>query len=109
FFWIISGQPILGLYSYFLSSAAIISGYTEAMSLYGNKWYVVYYLIATFILLSSLYYEKEIFSKKLKLIIFLTFSFYLFVAFKGGFVRHDGHALISASAILIAALFFSFI
>ena len=30
------------------------------------------------------------------------------MAFKGGFVRHDGHALIAGASILIAALFFSF-
>lgn len=104
FFWTISGQPIANLYHYFTSSSAIISGYGEAMSIDGNLSEIVFYLLATFILLSFLLIEKDVVSNILKLFIVLSFSIYLFLAFKGGFVRHDGHAMIAASAILIAAV-----
>ncbi|KTC93486.1 hypothetical protein [Legionella cincinnatiensis] len=109
FFWLVSKQSSLDLYFYFKSGIAIISGYTEAMSISGNIWNIFYYLFAAFILLGAIFYEKGIFSSKLKFLIFLSFFFYLFVAFKGGFVRHDGHALISASTILIATQLFSLI
>ncbi|WP_147288319.1 hypothetical protein [Legionella gratiana] len=104
FFWAISGQPILNLYHYFISSSAIISGYGEAMGINGNLSEIVFYLLAAFILLSLLLIEKNGGSNKLKLFIGLSFFIYLFLAFKGGFVRHDGHAMIAASALLIAAV-----
>lgn len=104
FFWIISGQPIINLYHYFISSSAIISGYGEAMGINGNLSEIAFYLLAAFILLSLLLIENNAYSSKLKLFISLSFSVYLFLAFKGGFVRHDGHAMIAASAILIAGV-----
>src|SRR5690606_9817076 len=39
-----------------------------------------------------------------KSVVVLIFSLLLFLAFKAGFVRHDGHAVISATMILLAAL-----
>jgi hypothetical protein len=38
----------------------------------------------------------------LKLPVFAAFGIFLFAAFKGGFVRHDGHALYAAAALLVA-------
>ena len=43
-----------------------------------------------------------------RLFLFFSFLVFLFVAFKDGFVRHDGHATIAAGALLFAGLFLRF-
>lgn len=107
FFWGVSGQSALNLPSYFISMAPIVSGYTEAMSTSGIKREIVLYLVATFVLLIAILREDSV-SIKSRAFIFFAFIVYLFLAFKGGFIRHDGHAILSGESILIASLLFAF-
>jgi hypothetical protein len=105
-FWVVAGQPLSGLPSYFISMLPIISGYTEAMSSPGNTKEIFYYIIAAAILLWLVFQEAD--AKMIeKVILLLMFSVVLFMAFKGGFVRHDGHAIISGTMILLTALLVS--
>ena len=107
FFWVASGQSILDLPSYFISMALISSGYTEAMAISGNGAETAYYIIAAFVLLTVILQENCPLVKS-RVFIFCVFLVYLFLAFKIGFVRHDGHATVSSTSLLIAALLFYF-
>lgn len=100
--WLIAGQPLETLPLYFANMAPIIQGYTEAMALTGNVFEIFVYLAAAstiplFILLQDKpYFEKAYF--------FLLFCLILFISFKSGFVRHDGHAMIAGTTLLLASI-----
>lgn len=99
-FWTISGQSLASYFKYFLNMIPLVSGYTEAMSYKGDTREIILYLISSFFLILSI-----IFSKKTKVLFkgffFVSTFVFLFLAFKAGFVRHDGHALISSCSIFI--------
>lgn len=103
-FWKAAGQNLVILPQYIKNTFYIIAGYTEAMSTEGQTREIIIYIIGSIIILSYTLIQNN-FSKKSKFFLFFNFSIFLFLAFKAGFVRHDGHALIAGSAILIAALF----
>lgn len=101
-FWVVSGQSLSGLMSYMISLTPIISGYTEAMMIKGDWHEIAYYLIASILLLWTIYHEdKNKFNIKIFLMLILFVS--LFVTFKGGFVRHDGHAIMAGAFLLLTA------
>lgn len=102
-FWLLSGQPFLGLADYFVGLLPIISGYTEAMATNGDPREYILYTVAAAVLLFCLIRDVQA-SAYEKSVVVLIFSLLLFLAFKAGFVRHDGHAVISATMILLAAL-----
>lgn len=107
-FWVLSGQSISVLPNFFASLSPIISGYTEAMALQGDTTEVVAYLLATFVIVCSLMtFNKIAISSR----VFLGFCLllFLFIAFKGGFVRHDIHANLAVTALIFAALIINFI
>ncbi|MFA6036677.1 MAG: hypothetical protein WC748_00990 [Legionellales bacterium] len=106
FFWLVSGQPLLGLPYYFLNMLPISSGYTEAMSLQGNVKETMAYLIAVTGILYIIITTKNV-PWRSRLFLFLAYFVFLFLSFKAGFVRHDGHAMAAAMAILMATLFLS--
>ena len=107
-FWELSGQHLKDLPYYFLSMVPIISGYTEAMALKGKIREVISFLMAAAVILLSIGCEDRLTSNSKKFLIGGFFVF-LFISFKAGFVRHDAHALISGTSILIAALFLPFV
>jgi hypothetical protein len=106
-FWWLSEQETNNFLFYFKSLFPIISGYTEAMATDGDMNEIYAYIFACFFLLGSILLGGSNFSKR-KVCIFFIFCAYLFVAFKGGFVRHDGHEVIAGLAIMIASFFFAF-
>lgn len=100
-FWIISNQDIKNIPSYFINTIPIISGYTEAMSYsLGSIFEPIFYLLGCFFLIYPLFREK-----KIEYLQILLFTGFLFLAFKTGFTRHDGHANTAANTLL----FLSFI
>ncbi|MDD5272470.1 MAG: hypothetical protein PHU14_07100 [Methylovulum sp.] len=111
-FWICAGQPIIGLSYYLINIMPIISGYTEAMAIgpeaFQVKELVVFILSAVAILSVTVTTKNTtLFSR---LFLFLSFTVFLFLAFKGGFVRHDAtHALVCGIAILTAPLLLHFV
>lgn len=107
-FWIFSGQPAAGLFSYLISITPIISGYTSAMAADGVNMEIYFYLVAAIVLLLVISIDKSLMSAE-KILTILVFSAYLFIAFKGGFVRHDGHAQIAGIAIVLATFIAAFI
>ena len=114
--WIEAGQQLKGLPKYFLSMASIISGYTEAMSLefdsavaFGLPATEIFlYSFIAFVLLVILFknLENDIGDKIFCLIVSLL---YLFIIFKAGFTRHDGHAVTAVCGLLFFAVTIGFI
>jgi hypothetical protein len=102
FFWVYSGQPINGLLHYFSSMGVIIAGYSEAMIITGNTLEILVYLFVTFCLLVIALKRGGLNVKTLYLL--LVISIYLFISFKSAFVRHDGHALFGAWALVFASI-----
>jgi len=101
--WALAGQPIAGLADYLKNSVTISAGYTEAVSLTGDARDIVVYLCAAVMILFAL--TKTRFPAwGSKAAIALIFVLFFFVSFKAGFVRHDGHALVPATAIAVGAL-----
>lgn len=108
FFWGLSGQAVGNLPSYFISMAPIASGYTEAMSVTGNAFEVIFYFIGATFLLFAISLQKQM-PRSSKIFLLCIYFVFLFLSFKAGFVRHDGHAIMSGTSILIAALLLPFI
>ena len=92
-FYTLSGQNIFDFYDYFVGSFNTLSGYSEAMNIFGPSSMIYIFLalfIGMYILLLKVFYDN----RSLKLfLVSLTASLVLFMAFKQGFVRHDGHAI----------------
>lgn len=102
-FWLGAGQDLGDLPIFFASMRPIISGFTQAMSLVGESGEIVTYVTASVFILIAITTNRD--SDPLRRVcISLLASGFLFVCFKGGFVRHDGHAVLSGTAILLAAL-----
>ncbi len=102
FFWILSGQPFFALFSYFLNMSRIALNYAEAMAMKGDPYEILLYLIASLLILCcAISAKNNRILNKLSLTFFI-FCF-LFVAFKTGFVRHDGGHTSGAIPFLIMA------
>lgn len=102
FFWVLAGQAIGDLAAYLHSMGEIAGGYTDAMSTSGSAWEVLVYVgAAALVMLHVLLGNWG--GACARLYVLGLFAIYLFLALKSGFVRHDGHCLISASAVLLAA------
>lgn len=102
YFWLYAGQNLSNLPNYFLYLGILIDGFSQAMSTVGNQWEIFAYigisgLIAAFIVYRGGFGINNIY-------LLLIFGLFLFVSFKAGFVRHDGHALISGEALMLASL-----
>jgi hypothetical protein len=101
-FWLYASQNLSNLPSYFLYLGMLIDGFSQAMSAVGNTWEIVAYigvsgLIAAYIINRDGFGVNSIY-------LLLVFSLYLFVSFKAGFVRHDGHSLIGGEALILSSL-----
>ncbi|MEJ7745158.1 MAG: hypothetical protein WKF61_00060 [Luteimonas sp.] len=102
--WLLAGQPLALLPQYVIRMAQSSAGYTEAMATEGMFGQVIAYLAACVLILVAIFFSKARSSVAARLFLGLGFSLFLFVSFKAGFVRHDGHAVTAGTAILLAAL-----
>lgn len=102
-FWLYAGQSLANLPDYFFGLVQLINGFAQAMSIYGDSIEPSLYLIAAGSILIFLLLQNGLRFRSLWLS--LIFLFFLVAAFKAGFVRHDGHALMSSSSLIIAAIF----
>ena len=103
-FWTIAGQPAAQLPTYLALSMRSVSSYTEAMASPGDhREMLAFACVAALLLASIVAHARTAFG--LRAFVALSFGLYLFIAFKGGFVRHDeGHSPIVGRSILTAAL-----
>jgi hypothetical protein len=103
FAWVAAGQPIDALPEFLISQAPLVSGYSEAMSVPGRLIEPIVYFSVSTILLFIFYVRFSKGMGFIGLITLLSLGLTFFICFKAGFVRHDGHALIAAGALLIGA------
>jgi hypothetical protein len=99
--WAFAGQPLQALPYFFSAQAPIILGYTEAMSRPGGLLAPLAYLGASAVILLSAYHRfiKERTVSRWAIVAGLAWT--LFVGFKAGFVRQDGHVFTSAGVLLL--------
>jgi len=102
-FWLLAGQSLLDLPQYLRAIVEVSSGYTEAMALPGAVREIVYFLMAASAMLAAIVLERRI-PVRVRAFLFLSLLAFLFLAFKGSFVRHDGHATLAGVSLLIGAL-----
>lgn len=102
-FWVVSGQSIINLPSFFVNMVEIIRGYTEAMSVHSSITEIGAYLLAGSALVWALARSEKI-TLSAKLFLGINLIFYLFVSFKAGFVRHDFHSITALTSIAFASL-----
>lgn len=109
FFWSAAGQAMINLPYYFINMVPIAASYTEAMSIVSYLEEIVPYIISSLFLLLAIALQKGLdkFQKTFLLSIFFVF---LFVAFKGGFVRADSaHIFMASASIMLSALLLPFV
>ena len=99
--WLLAGQPLAALPDYFRTMVPIISGFAGAMGFWGPPGQVsLYLLVVAGILFSMLRTRDDSFLHRATFV--LAVALFLFIAFKAGFVRHDGHAVAASSGALLA-------
>ncbi len=107
--WRFSGQPISALPNFFWSMRQIISGYTDAMSFPGNVWECVLYVLASALIILVIAWTSRG-PKSSTWFLCISYAFFLFIAFKAGFIRHDPwHNVIAGTSLLAAALLLIFV
>jgi hypothetical protein len=105
--FVLSGQQIFDVGNWFFGSLQTLTGYSESMQINGNPSMVPLFLI---ILLGFYYFLyqacKQYIALEIALILLLSTAI-LFMAFKNGFVRHDGHAIqaVGSMAFMFAIMF----
>jgi hypothetical protein len=103
FFWLAAGQRMANLPGFFSASIQLISGYSEAMSLPGPRRQAALFLVGALAILFAIVFARRL-ERSLKLFLLLAYGFYLFFAFKEGFVRQDDHVYIAFVALAPASL-----
>ncbi|WP_087628733.1 hypothetical protein [Caballeronia telluris] len=99
--WAALGQPVGGFVRYYLSQLPIISGFNDGMSTLGPVWQTAAFLVAALIILVLLLRSRRYGSSTWIAALSLAIIFY--VAYKAGFVRHDGHARTAGSTLLLTS------
>ena len=107
--WAVAGQPLLALPTFILNTEQMIAGYTEAMAFPGDTWECILYIVASALTLVVVMRTARG-PRISRLFLGASYAFFLFTAFKGGFVRHDPwHNITAGSSILIAAVLLLFV
>ena len=102
FFWWLSGQDIHNFPIFVARLFSLSSGYSEAMAIYSSHvWQpIVYVLLAIAICLFIGFFSE----KRYVIFLLVIVSGTLFLNFKHGFVRHDGHALVAAQWVVFLSI-----
>lgn len=103
-FWVVAGQSLSDLGSFFINIAPIISGYTEAMAYSGKSREIIAYVICAVLLMICTFERNKAPFSLVDLYLPGVYSLFLFISFKASFVRHDAHALTGAVALIFAIL-----
>jgi hypothetical protein len=99
--WTMARQPLVALPRFFLDQVPITAGYTAAMSVPGQKWQIILYVLCC--LLLGLQNLRLLYAfGTAGRILLLGVAFLLFLVFKEGFVRDDTHSLIAAGMLGVA-------
>ena len=101
-FWLVAGQVLSDLPYYLIHSWLMAASFTQAMAYSGSPVEVFAYLIASLIVLLSIWSMHRQ-ASSLRYFLLGLYVVFLFVSFKTGFTRHVGHAFIASTSILLAA------
>jgi hypothetical protein len=104
FAWISSGQYLTDLPHYFIAQTPIISDYANAMS---SSGLVRIPLLVGFVSFAIVIYFYFLFGRRRGVVgigASLGLFLVLFIAFKAGLVRQDGHVFITTGVLLVVAL-----
>ncbi|MBI1853773.1 MAG: hypothetical protein HYR85_25840 [Planctomycetes bacterium] len=102
--WMLAGQPIGAIPAYVRGSLEIANGYSEAMSLPGPGVETASYGVAAVLLLAILVASLWASRRRWTVIPAACFAVLLFLLFKAGFVRQQGHSRIAAATLLGSAI-----
>ncbi|MEB0013781.1 hypothetical protein QN379_13960 [Glaciimonas sp. Gout2] len=102
-FWVAAGQPIDNLATYFSSMLNVISGYSEALAVDGDIKEIIAYGVTSILIFLAIFFQNKI-DLISKFFLAIVYFLFLFIAFKGGFTRHDTHTIIASTSLLIGAL-----
>ncbi len=97
--WVALGQLVHDLPYFLMREAYVAVGYTDAMSLVGDPHEIWAFLGGATLLLAS-----QVVPRRAPISLISASVVVLFVGFKAGFVRHDGHAVIAASTLSFLGL-----
>lgn len=101
--WVIVGQKLSDLPMYIINALPIISGYTEAMAIYGSLVLPALALVGSVVVLYGIFGSTRL-SKLPAVTAALLGGAYLFLLFKAGFVRQDTHPAMMGIGIMMLAL-----
>ena len=106
-FWVLAGQSLGNFFPFLINSSEMVKGFSEAMGTPGPVIEIVSYLISVgfFFGLMGMAILKRRNTFEFLPIIGLALIFFLI--FKGSFVRHDAHAIHSATTTIPIACLFS--
>jgi hypothetical protein len=102
--WTITGQPLVDLPHFFVAQKPIIAAYTDAMSITGDASGRRYWVLAAIVLM--LFASRYILRRNGidGVLCWLGIAGCMFIAFKAGFVRHDGHVWEATSFLFFASI-----
>ncbi|MCR4538241.1 hypothetical protein NUV89_07530 [Pseudomonas sp. 18.1.10] len=101
--WVLVGQELTELPLYIVNALPIISGYTEAMAIYGSLLLPAVALVGSVAVLYGVFSTTRL-PKLLAVAAAILGAAYLFLLFKAGFVRQDTHPAMTGIGIMILAL-----
>lgn len=107
-FWSIAGQTPMALPRYLTSMVKVAAGYTEAMAISGRTREIWLYMASSGLILLAVALAGRVPRGK-KMFVGCLYAAVLFVAFKAGFVRHDGHAVRAGATVLAGAIMLPFV
>lgn len=99
--WLWTGQSLGDLPLYFRGEELITAGYSDGMSTTGRDIEVLVYMLT----MGALYWTSRMSSWTTYWRVGAALAVTFFVAFKAGFVRHDGHAIIAGTVLFLIGYF----
>lgn len=111
-FFLLAHQSVGNFVAFITSSLEIAGGYSEAMQLFRSPHEIMAFLSLVFCLLILIAYAEWRFGRWRKgnwrgPILLLSIVIFNFMAFKAGFVRHDGHSMIAWGSLVTCITIYS--
>lgn len=92
--WVVNGQKCENLLPWLKGSYEIVAGYNEAMAIFPKTWVLIICSIAGAMYITSIIITISSSNMEIsRLGIIAVTSFYVFLSWKHGFVRADGHVM----------------
>lgn len=111
-FFLLAHQNVRNLAAFITASLEVAGGYSEAMQIFGSPDEIMTFIGLTCCLLVLVICAEWRFGRwregdQRGLILLLSIAIFNFMAFKAGFVRHDGHALVAWGSLITCITIYS--